>query len=246
MIRYHGTPITPDGAALAVLKRGHAMVSFANQQQLHLAFEKAQGVALDNGAFTLWKKNETVDVAAYAEWVTVWLRHPAFEWAIIPDIIDGAEDANDDLIEQWPFPLELSVPVWHLNESIGKLESLVDWFPRVAIGSAGEYAEIGTQKWWGRISEAMEVACDSDGMPKAKLHGLRQMDPEVFSAIPYHSVDSTNCARNIGIDSRWTGPYVPPSKDIRAMVIRDINENHASAYRWCGLGGIPRNLELLG
>lgn len=222
------------------------MVSFANQQQVHLAFEKAQGVALDNGAFTVWKKSEKVDVPAYTQWVMLWMRHPAFEWAIIPDVIDGTEGENDDLISQWPLAREVSVPVWHMHESIRKLGSLIESFPRVAIGSSGEFADIGTKRWWGRMHEAMEVACDGDGMPKTKLHGLRQMDPEVFSCVPYHSVDSTNCGRNIGLDERWTGPYVPPSKDVRAMVIRDICENHASAYRWCGIGGVPRNLELLG
>ena len=245
MIRYHGTPITPDYVALEVFKRGHAMVSFANRQQEHLAFERAQGVALDNGAFSLWSKGETVDVRAYELWVRQWMRHPAFEWAIIPDVIDGSEEQNTALIESWPLQNDISVPVWHMHESMDKLGWLVDEYPRVAIGSSGDYAKIGTQLWWGRISEAMAVACDSEGMPKTKLHGLRQMDPEVFSVIPYHSVDSTNVARNIGIDSRWTGSYVPPSKDVRALCIRDVVNNHASAWKWEPTG-IQRNLWLLG
>jgi len=245
MIRYHGSPITPDYAALEVLKRGHAMVSFANQQQVNLAFEKGQGVALDNGAFSLWGKGQKVDAQAYLEWVSVWRKHPAFEWHLIPDIIDGSEKENSNLIETWPLDDAISVPVWHLNESMDKLGWLIDEYPRVAFGSAGEFAQIGTPPWWRRMAEAMEVACDSDGMPKTKLHGLRQMDPEVFSVIPYHSVDSTNVGRNIGIDDRWTGPYVPPSKDVRALCIRDICNNHASAWRW-NRAGIQRNLELLG
>ncbi len=245
MIRYHGTPITPEIAALACLKRGHAMVSFANQQQCKLAFEKAQGVALDNGAYSLWGKGERVDVPAYYEWVLKWMRHPSFEWAVIPDVIDGTEEENDDLIQGWPFTLELGVPVWHMHESMKKLQGLVEWFPRVAIGSSGDYAQIGTDRWWNRMYEAMEIACDQERMPKTKLHGLRQMDPDVFSAIPYHSVDSCNVARNIGLDDNWSGTYVPESKDTRALCVRDVNENHASAYRWAGRG-VQRNLELLG
>lgn len=245
MIRYHGTPISPDFAALEVFKRGHAMVSFANRQQEHLAFERAQGVALDNGAFTLWKSGERVDVAAYDAWVRHWMRHPAFEWAVIPDVIDGSEEENSSLIDTWKLPNDISVPVWHMHETTEKLAWLVDEFPRVAVGSSGEFAQIGTSTWWNRISEAMLVACDSDGMPKTKLHGLRQMDPEVFSVVPYHSVDSTNVARNIGIDSKWTGSYVPPSKDVRALCIRDVVNNHASEWRW-SFAGIQRNLELLG
>lgn len=246
MIRYHGTPITPDAAALAVLKGGHAMVSFANRQQEDLAFEVAQGVALDNGAFTLWKSGERVDVLAYEDWVRHWMRHPAFEWAIIPDLIDGTEKENDLLIWDWPLPRHMSVPVWHMHESVDKLECLVAGYPRVAIGSSGQFANIGTDRWWARMAEAMAVACDADGMPKCRLHGLRQMDPRVFSVVPYSSVDSSTTARNIGLDSRWTGPYVPSSKAVRGLVIRDRMESHASSYRWPGIGGIQGNMELIG
>ena len=222
------------------------MVSFANQQQVHLAFEKAQGVALDNGAFTVWKKSEKVDVPAYTQWVMLWMRHPAFEWAIIPDVIDGTEGENDDLISQWPLAREVSVPVWHMHESIRKLGSLIESFPRVAIGSSGEFADIRTK--------ALESNARSDGgclrrgrHAKDKTSWVAPNAPRVLSSvIRITVVDSTNCGRNIGLDERWTGPYVPPSKDVRAMVIRDICENHASAYRWCGIGGVPRNLELLG
>ncbi len=60
----------------------------------------------------------------------------------------------------------------------------------------------------------------------------------------YASVDSTNVARNIGIDSAWTGSYIPKRKETRAMLLRDNIENHASAARWNG--PIPRNMELFG
>lgn len=249
MIRYHGGPITPDSAALAAWKRSHAMISFANPQQTELAFAVADSVAIDNGAWPIFAAGKgAIDVDAYLRFVETWSRHPAFDWCLIPDIIDGTEEENDALITEWHgngyCDVHKSVPVWHMHESIAKLQRLVDDFPRVAIGSSGEFVTIGTGKWWGRISEAMEVACDSNGAPLVKLHGLRQMDPEVFSVIPYASVDSTNVARNIGIDSAWTGSYIPKRKETRAMLLRDNIENHASAARWNG--PIPRNLELFG
>lgn len=133
-----------------------------------------------------------------------------------------------------------------MHERTGRLQDLVTGFPRVAIGSSGEFVNISTQRWWARIAEAMEVACDEQGRPLTKLHGLRQMDPEVFSIVPYSSVDSTNVARNIGIDSAWTGSYVPKRKETRAIVLRDNIGHHASADRRPGIGGIPRNLQLYG
>jgi hypothetical protein len=223
------------------------MISFANPDQVELAFAKADSVALDNGAWPIFARGSgRIEEGAYLNWVKTWWRHPAFDWCLIPDIIDGSEQENNALIERWPLDSAISVPVWHMHESLDKLGWLVDAWPRVAIGSSGEFVNIGTQRWWGRVSEAMEIACDEDGLPKTKLHGLRQMDPGVFSVIPYASVDSTNVARNIGIDSAWTGSYVPRRRETRAAVLRDNIANHATAARWPKLGGIPRNLELYG
>lgn len=221
------------------------MVSFANPQQTELAFAVADSVAIDNGAWPIFAAGKgTIDVPAYLSFVEIWYRHPAFDWCLIPDVIDGNEQENRQMILDWPLPHSISVPVWHMHESLDTLQWLVDEWPRVAIGSSGEFVTIGTGKWWGRISEAMGVACDAEGRPRVKLHGLRQMDPEVFSVIPYSSVDSTNVARNIGIDSAWTGSYIPKRKETRAMLLRDNIENHASAAKWNG--PIARNLELFG
>ncbi len=92
MIRYHGGPITPDSAALATWKRSHAMVSFANPRQAELAFACADSVALDNGAWPIFAAgNGAIDIPAYVSFVETWWRHPAFDWCLIPDVIDGDE-----------------------------------------------------------------------------------------------------------------------------------------------------------
>lgn len=248
MIRYHGGPITPESAALAAWKRSHAMISFANPDQAELAFAVADTVAVDNGAWPIFAAGKgKIDIDEYLKWVTEWRNHPAFDWCLIPDIIDGTEEQNDALIKEWHengyCPDSISVPVWHMHESVAKLRRLCEDFPRVAVGSSREFVTIGTPRWWGRISEGMEAVC-IEGQPICKLHGLRQMDPSVFSVVPYSSVDSTNVARNIGIDSAWTGSYIPKRKETRAMLLRDNIENHPSACRWNG--PIMRNLELFG
>lgn len=244
MIKYHGGPITPDRAAIEAWRDGHAMISFANPGQIAIAFEYAAEVALDNGAFSLWKTGARLDVDAYLAFVNLWRRHPAFGWCVIPDIIDGTEDENNKLIEDWPLQNYISVPVWHMHESTDKLGWLCDDFPRVAIGSSGEFAQIRTERWKQRMGEAMAVCCDADGYPRTGLHGLRQMDNDVTSNVPYKGVDSCNIARNIGMDSKWEGPYSPTSKDLRAAVLRDRIAHHAVCSRWAGHWG--RNLELFG
>jgi hypothetical protein len=251
MIHYHGGPITPRAAAISAWTRRHAMISFANPDQLEIAAEVCQSFALDNGAYPLFTAGKgDIDVPAYAAWVNQWCQHPGFDWCLIPDKIDGTEDQNDELIQDWCEHIETakfeSVPVYHMHESLNRLDSLVITWRRVAIGSSGEYWEVGSDKWWGKMHEIMEVACYGGGIPKCKLHGLRMLDPTIFSQLPLSSADSTNVARNIGLDVRWSGPYVPKSKEARAMVLIDRIEHHASASTWSGVAGTHMNGRLFG
>jgi hypothetical protein len=120
-------------------------------------------------------------------------------------------------------------------------------WPRIALGSSGQYATIGNEGWWSRMSEAMTVLTDGDGYPKTKIHGLRMLDPVVFSHIPFSSADSTNVARNIGIDARWNGAYAPSTRYQRALILMERIETHAPASRWNKeSSGVQHNFQLLG
>jgi len=224
----------------------HGMVSFEHAEQIDIAAEVCQSIVLDNGAFSAWKKGTPHDFLGYAVWCAKWLKHPAVEWCVIPDVIDGTEDQNDSLLRQWPLSRSISVPVFHMHEPLDRLHRLAFDYPRVALGSSGEYADPGSSSWWARIADMMMVVCDSEGYPVTKLHGLRMLDPVIFSHLPLSSADSCNIARNVGIDSKWNGPYAPRSKHMRALVMMDRIEAHASAARWCGSNGVQHNLELLG
>lgn len=105
-------------------------------------------------------------------------------------------------------------------------------WPRVCIGSSGEYATIGTDAWWARMAEAMRAVVDDYGRVPCKLHGLRMLNPKVFGRLPFASADSTNIARNIGIDSAWRGTYLPATKEARAQVMRERIEHSQSALTW--------------
>ncbi|MHC5537412.1 hypothetical protein ACYOEI_04160 [Singulisphaera rosea] len=58
------------------------------------------------------------------------------------------------------------------------------------------------------------------------------LDPKIFSRFPFASADSTNIARNIGIDGKWRGTYTPPNMECRAQVMRERIESHQAAARW--------------
>lgn len=247
MIHFHGLPMTPLPAMLEALRRRHAMVSYEDHRQIREAAAICQSVVLDNGAFSAWKARRPHDFAGYQDWASHWLKHSAVEWCVIPDVIDGSEADNDALLDRWGLPAARSVPVYHMHESLERLERLVSSYPRVALGSSGEYADPGSPAWWGRMSQVMAVACDAEGMPRTKLHGLRMLATTIFSHLPLSSADSCNVARNIGIDRKWDGRYAPQSKGARALVMMNNIEEHASAHRWNGEGaGVQPNLDLLG
>lgn len=230
MIHYHGGPITPDTVAIRVYRSRHPFISVAAPQQIRLAAAVCQSFALDNGAYSAWEAKRSPNWPYYYQWCKEWLAHPACDWAVIPDDIEGDEAANDVLIREWPFGLR-GVPVWHLHESIERLRRLCAEWPRVALGSSGEYAEVGTAAWWQRMAKAMNAIC-IDGRPVSKLHGLRMLNPDVFIRLPLASADSTNVARNSGMDTAWRGTYAPSNEETRAQVLVERIEQYNAAERW--------------
>lgn len=248
MIHYHGGPITPNPTGLAVWKGRHAMISFADSRQISLAAEVCQSFTIDNGALSTWKGGDKFNTRKYYDFVAQWSVYPGCDWSLIPDVIDGTEAQNDKLVRETRAALpEIEwVPVWHLHESVARLRMLAGEWRRVAFGSSGDYSDPGSPLWWNRMAEAMEAVCDDEGRPRTKLHGLRMMDPTIFSHIPFASVDSTNVARNVSLNTRWNGSYQPMTESVRGLVLVDRIESHACAQRWSGTGGIQKNLELVG
>lgn len=231
MIHYHGTPIggTRQDVARFLVGR-HALVPFPRQDDAGPVAEFCQSFCFDNGAFSVWKRGEVLDVEGYVRWTEQWHRHPAFDWALIPDVIDGNEADNDALLRDWPKHLP-GVPVWHMHEDLGRLVRLCRSWRTVALGSSGQWASPGTSAWWQRMAEAMRAACDDQGRPLAKLHGLRMLDPAIFTRLPLASADSTNAAVNCGSLDRF-GMYLPPTAAQRAAVIAERIEAHSSAPAW--------------
>lgn len=225
MIHYHGTPITPESVGFRALRGRHAFVSIENPEQIEMVASACQSFALDNGAFTVWKRGGTPDWPAYYEWAERWLRHPACDWAVIPDVIDGTEDENDALVGEWPLGFA-GVPVWHLNESVERLVRLADDWPRIALGSCDEWDVSRPRKCIQRLADVLPAISDERGAPLVKLHGLRMLNPAITTRVPLASADSTNVARNTSIDKKWAGPYEPATLETRADVLVERIESH--------------------
>lgn len=231
MIKFHGGPLSGGDLQASRFFRGrHGLVSFEYPSQISVIADSCESFLLDSGAFTAWNSGRQVDFDAYREWVRNGARHPRFAGAFIPDVIDGDEDENDMHLLLWPDRLG-GIPVFHLHERLERLDWLIERFACVAIGSSGKWRTPGANIWWDRMAEVLDVACDSDGFPRTKLHGLRQLAPKIFTRIPYSQADSANAGINAGSKKRF-GMYVPPSAALRAAVIADRIEEHQSPACW--------------
>jgi len=196
-IHYHGTPITPTSVMLELSGR-HFCVSHAAPQQVKLCHEMGQSVMLDNGAFTAWKQGKPTNWVKYYDWCDIWLDCPT-TWAVIPDVINAGSDPQDDLITQWPHG-DRGAPVWHMDEPISRLLRLCDEWPRVCMGSSGEYAQLLTARWEARMDDAWEqISLRHSRTPN--IHMLRGMQMS-RQRWPFASVDSTDIARNHHCDGR--------------------------------------------
>jgi hypothetical protein len=212
-IHYHGTPITPNRELLD-MAGAHFCVSHAAPSQVKLCHEIGQSVMLDNGAFSVWKRGHEPDWDGYYAWCDKWLDYPT-TWAVIPDVIVGDEADNDLLCRAWPFR-DRGAGVWHMHESFGRLLSLLDTFPRVCIGSSGEYAEVMSEPWQRRMDAAWRQVAQRFGRTP-NIHMLRGLQL-VRERWPFASVDSTDIARNHNRDgntaakmrARWDAAQCPP------------------------------------
>lgn len=190
-MHYHGTPITPMSALYQLAGR-HFCVSFAAPADVARCHQIGQSVMLDNGAFSLWRAGKKTDWPGYYAWADKWLDHPT-TWAVIPDVIGGADEDNDDLIRQWPHG-EKGAPVWHMHSPIDRLLRLVAEHPRVCIGSSAQYEIVLSERWERRMDNAFNALARRN----ARLPWLHMLRGMACSGMrwPFASVDSTDIARN--------------------------------------------------
>lgn len=230
MIHYHGVPNSTKLNSWEVFRNRHVLVPWNLKNYVNLLADSSSTFILDNSAFTYWRSGKEIDDwSGYYEWVTQWFRHPNFRFCFIPDVIAGDEQENDKLLDEWPSELKgHGVPVWHMHESLERLELLCKDFNYVAIGSSGDYATVGGYGWWERMNEAIDFVTDDNGFPLAKLHGLRMLNWRVFSKLPLSSADSCN----VGINS---GPKARKMKipvDVMGEIMCRSIEQHNNCGTW--------------
>ena len=199
MKHYHGTPVGGKRIkAIEFIESRFVLIPWKRPEDLQFAMDYSKGFIVDNSAFSFWSSGEVPKWEKYVLWVNELHRHPRFEFAIIPDVIDGTTKENNYLIDWWQRVAKgiPACPVWHLHESIDRLVWLAFNWERVAIGSSGQWSNPGqSDGWWDRMDEAWNAICVK-GMPIAKIHGLRMLRRDIIERYPFASCDSTNAVQN--------------------------------------------------
>lgn len=194
-IHYHGTPITP-AAQLARMAGEHFCVSFARPDNADVCEAIGASVMWDNGAFSLFTRGEEIDEVALYAWLEPRLYHP--HRAVVLDRIGGDVGEQRAMVQRWPFPRDLSWPVWHLDKPLDYLSELCDGgWAGICLGSAGDYWEVGGVTWERRMDHVLEHLVRRGRLPW--LHGLRMLGQ--CAAWPLASADSTNVAQNYKRDT---------------------------------------------
>lgn len=196
---FHGLPIWGDRGAvckIAVTGAG-AFVSYARPEQIGLALQYADEVAIDNAAFSAWKRGLIINWVEFYRWLMPHYHHERLKFFVIPDVVDGGEEDNNRLIRELPSMFrDKAAPVWHLHESLDRLVALCEVWPLVCFGSSGQYATIRTAAWHRRMNEAFTEIYIRRQL-RTKIHGLRMLDGRIVGNYPLATADSTNLACNV-------------------------------------------------
>jgi hypothetical protein len=208
-IQFHGTPITP-AAQLARMHGEHFCVSFYRPDNADVCETIGASVLWDNGAFSHYTQQQKlaalnggeiaqIDEDDLFDWLDPRLYHP--HRAVVLDVIGGPVDQQRAATKRWPFPRDLSWPVWHLDKPLDYLSELCDGgWSGICLGSAGEYWEIKSPAWERRMDQVFEHLARRGRLPW--LHGLRMLGQ--VKSWPLASADSTNLAQNYGRDTGCT------------------------------------------
>jgi len=164
---------------------------------------------LDNGAFSAWRQGHELDIPGFVRWCADIMAVCPQAVAVVPDVIDGDEAANDEMLVDFVghqleqdvyLPGDRTMAVWHMHEPIDRLLRLIEGgYYFVAIGSSGEYAKIGTPQWHHRIREALgaidEFCAGSDGAyVRPWIHMMRAQSE--LHRYGFDSADSCSVAVN--------------------------------------------------
>jgi ATP-dependent protease HslVU peptidase subunit len=163
------------------------------------------GLLIDNGAFSNHQAGKSSFDADYLDGFIEWANEILLDCpqaiVVLPDVIDGTLEENERLLHETmcAFPVDRTMPVWHMHEPISAFLHLAEGFEWVAIGSSAQYFDIGTPIWHARMQELFAAidaweATSNGAFIRPRIHMMRAQSQ--LHAYPFDSADSCNVAMN--------------------------------------------------
>jgi hypothetical protein len=164
-----------------------------------LATKTQVDLILDSGAYSAWKKRESLTVDQYAEFINkhksslahyVNLDRIPGEWGRVPspsEVEASAQIGMENLLKLRKLGL-LAMPVFHQGERLYWLEKMIDeGYSYIGISPANDRTTEQKQDW---LDEIFGFLCGSRGYPHIKTHGFGVTALPLLFRYPWYSADS--------------------------------------------------------
>jgi hypothetical protein len=167
---------------------------------------------LDSGAFSAWTQGVAIDIQEYIQFIKDNLG--VIEVYANLDVIGlGGKQPNKLTAEKTLENQKIMekaglkpIPCFHFGEPLSFLEYYVKHYDYLALGVAGN-SGMKLLPW---LDECFaKYICDSDGMPKIKIHGFAVTSLRIMIRYPWYSVDSTSWV----VTGRMGSIFVPRLKN---------------------------------
>ena len=193
-----------------------------------------KGVFLDSGAFSAWQKEETIDREAYADYAL----SGDFD-VVAGDLrIKGANPdqtlADTEYLRGLGLP---AIPAYHQGEPWDYREHLVETYDYFGLGCTGDVSTGSDTTDW--LYKCFWRICDTEGRPKAKVHGFRFTSR--MQDFPFWSVDSTSWVQSNGVSMISLGRDMPW---LQPLELGDLVVKYYSRLPRCTRLTEPKQTEL--
>ena len=152
------------------------------------------GIMMDSGAFTVWAKGITINIAEYADFLLAY--NDIITVPINLDIVTGSTDAKaleENAVKGWN-NLEYMesrglnvLHTYHSAEDEKWLFKLMDNYEYFGISRTGDTGDVKA-----RLDRTFTKLCDNKGKCKWKIHGFGITSPTLMLRYPFYSVDSAS------------------------------------------------------
>jgi len=161
--------------------------------------ERAVDLILDSGAYSCWKRKESLTLQEYIDFIHQYpkLIHEAVnldripgEWGRVPSTTEveaSASEGWDNLIEMRKQGIE-AMPVYHMGERRYWLEKMIgEGFNYIGISPANDRTTAQKVEW---LDDIFHFLCGDKGYPQVKTHGFGVTALPILDRYPWFSADS--------------------------------------------------------